>query len=187
MRDPTTLLGQAYVAGDTPVDHLKMFADPRVLATEIPSGGGTGTARSLARMYAVLAAGGTLGGRRIVSPESVDKWAELAVCDVDALVSELDVPGASAFTSRPVSRTLGYSLNPALPGEPPRFGPSRRSFGAEGLGGQISFCDREHDVAVGFVRNELTLTTHLSTALIRTLYDCAGARIGHLNNGRGKD
>jgi hypothetical protein len=71
-----------------------------------------------------------------------------------------------------VRRTLGYLLM-----SPPAEGltgcePVPTAVGVLGLGGQVAFCDPGHDLAVGFVRSELTLSRAFSDRLIRALYSC---------------
>lgn len=178
MRDPATLAGQAFVAtnGSSLMDHAEtFFADPRGLAAEIPAGNGTGTARSIGRMYAALACGGELDGVRIVSEASVRKFGAEAISLPDAMLAEMRPRMVwTRLMGRPVKRSLGYLINPSMPREPLRFGPNPHAFGHDGAGGQIAFCDPDGGVAVGFVRNYMTSSSRLSTTLINTVYDCAG-------------
>jgi hypothetical protein len=70
-RDPSSLTGQAFLAmpdGDF-LDHLAVVNLPAFQEAEIPGVNGTGTARSIARLFAVLAEGGELAcGSRGQSP-----------------------------------------------------------------------------------------------------------------------
>jgi CubicO group peptidase (beta-lactamase class C family) len=70
-RDPSSLTGQAFLAmpdGDF-LDHLAVVNLPAFQEAEIPGVNGTGTARSIARLVAVLAEGGELAcGSRGQSP-----------------------------------------------------------------------------------------------------------------------
>ena len=49
------------------------FNHPQVRKAVIPAGGGIGTARDLARFYAMLASDGTLDGVRVLAPETVTR------------------------------------------------------------------------------------------------------------------
>ena len=184
MRDPATLAGQAFVAvdGSSLMDHAEaFFADPRALSAEIPAGNGTGTARAIGKMYAALACGGALDGVRIVSEESVRTHGVQAISLPDAMLAQMRPRLLwSRLMGRPVRRSLGYLINPSLPGSPPSFGPNPAAFGHDGAGGQIAFCDPDRGVAVGFVRNYMTSSSRFSTGLINTVYDCAGRTLAPL-------
>ncbi|HZQ83675.1 MAG TPA: serine hydrolase domain-containing protein [Acidimicrobiales bacterium] len=178
MRDPATLAGQAFVAtdGSSLMDHAEtFFADSRALSAEIPAGNGTGTARAIGKMYAALACGGELDGVRLMSEESVRRFGAEAISLPDAMLAEMRPRLLwTRLMGRPVRRSLGYLINPSMPREPLRFGPNPHAFGHDGAGGQIAFCDPDRGVAVGFVRNYMTSSSRFSTALINTMYDCAG-------------
>lgn len=181
LTDPRTLSGRAYLAHDglTIVDRAEeLFRKPPFLAMEVPSGNGTANARALARMYAMLAGGGELDGVRIVSAESVRTWGEEVVRAPDALMEEFPIPGLRRLIARPYGRSLGYLINMMPPRELPHFGPNPRSFGAEGAGGQISFCDPDTGLAAAFVRNELEGAPATAAKLVRTLYDVVRAARG---------
>jgi CubicO group peptidase (beta-lactamase class C family) len=176
MRDPKTMIGQAFVADGTSclMDHAEdLFNTKRIMGVEIPSGNGTASARSLARLYAVLAMGGELDGIRLLSPETVQLFAAQAISLPDQLMIDMKLPGLGRMLSRPVRRTLGYLMNPKMGKEPPHFGPNPDSFGHDGAGGQIAFCDLTNRISVGFVRSRLGSSSTYSTRLIESLYDCA--------------
>jgi CubicO group peptidase (beta-lactamase class C family) len=147
-------------------DDLAGFMNtPRVRALEIPAANGSATARSLARMYAMLSMQGELDGVRILSPAAVRSRDSQPVQGHDAVLGG----GSSA----PVLQyALGYEGNPEQPGQPRRFGPGIASFGHAGAGGQLGFCDPEHRVAIGFVRNQLTTSPRFATRLIDLVYTC---------------
>ncbi|MEU7853183.1 serine hydrolase domain-containing protein [Nonomuraea sp. NPDC049141] len=171
-RDPGTLAGQAFAARDgaTFLDRVDtFFADPGVLAAEIPSVNGTSTARGIARLFALLAMGGELDGVRLLSPETVAAFSTVRVKSPDAIGE--DGPGALL-----VPRTLGYIGNFAAPGQSPRYGPTPEAYGAEGGGGEIGICDPVNRVSIGFVRSHLAMSGAFSARLIDTLYRCLAER-----------
>jgi CubicO group peptidase (beta-lactamase class C family) len=162
VRDPTTLAGQAFLAADDDsfLDKVHIFAsDPDVLRLELPAGNGTSTARSLAKMYALLACGGELDGVRLVSPESIAAFGTEQVRQV------------SAMGPMEMSQALGYHTNFGGP-MPPPFGPNPATFGHGGAGGQVGCCDPDAGLAIGFVRNHMTSMPGLSGQLIDALYGC---------------
>src|SRR5205823_2516228 len=120
LRNPATLSGQAYLAYDGRCivdDPASFFATEAVLAAEIPAGNGTTTARSLARVYACLSMNGELDGVRVLRPETVQLFARPANSAPDALLADFGLPGLRWLLARPITRSLGYLLNPAFPGQ----------------------------------------------------------------------
>lgn len=183
-RDETTLHGRVFMGGDgtSGIEALMgAIATPGFLAAEFPSGNGTSTARSLARVFAMLANGGELDGHRIVSPEVIARFGEPVGFLPDALAGELKLPWLlRRQQSAPVPRGMGYLGN--VMGGPgglamPFFGPNPRSFGVQGLGGQVAFADPDNRIAAGFVRSDLALIDVLCGELVAVLYDCA-RRVG---------
>lgn len=164
-RDETTSPGQAMVArdGTSVLDVLDTFLNsPAALEAEIGSSNGTSTARDLAHVYAVLACGGELDGVRLVSPGSIEVFAQR------------QTEGPDAVLGMPTTWAVGYMANWGYPGTPKRFGPSDDAFGHAGAGGQIGFCDPERRISVGFVRSHLSMFPVFATSLIETLYGAAG-------------
>ena len=181
-RDPRTLTGKSFLGTgrSSGLDELEtIFNSPAVLAAEFPAGGGTSTARGLARCWAMVANDGELDGVRILSRESVAEWGKVIQNETDALTRELPVPRlASGMTKATTPRTIGYIGNMAMPGLTGRFGPNPDAYGAEGMGGQYGYCDRASRIAVGFVRNDLALLEVLQPRLTAELYRCA-RKLGH--------
>jgi CubicO group peptidase (beta-lactamase class C family) len=164
-RDEHTVTGRAFVArgGRGILDTVHVLGqDARFRAAEQGAANATGTARSVARLYALLAGGGALDGLRLVSPASIERFSREQVNGPDAV---LGVPSQFA---------LGYMRNWGYPGLPRRFGPSDDAFGHAGAGGQIGFCDPVRGLGVGFVRSHLTLVGTYASALADALYACLG-------------
>lgn len=108
-------------------------------SAEIPSTNGHGTARGLARVFAALAAGGSVDGVHIV---------ERAL--LRAAVEEHS-NGDDLVTQRPSRFGLGFQLT-----QPERpLGPNAGAFGHFGAGGSLAFCDPEAGVAFAYVMNDL--------------------------------
>jgi CubicO group peptidase (beta-lactamase class C family) len=174
-RTPGTLAARAMLGGNgtSGYDHLEdMVRSEWGLAAEIPSSNGTATARGLAKMYAALSVGGELGGVRLVSAASVERFAQEELHLPDEVMTELTFPGAEVLSGQKVARTLAYQSNSPGLGGTWRFGPSPSAFGAEGLGGQVSFCDPERRVSFAFVRNHCLVADPVGPRLIAALYDC---------------
>jgi CubicO group peptidase (beta-lactamase class C family) len=96
-----------------------MWNEPSFHEAEIPAANAIGTARSIARLYGCLACDGELGGRRLLSPETVRLGRrELA-------------RGPCAVTHRPYAFGVGFELQTELL----TFGPPPNAFGHTGSGG----------------------------------------------------
>jgi CubicO group peptidase (beta-lactamase class C family) len=80
-----------------------LFFDPRILDTPIPAANGLFTARSLARVYALLAEGGTLDGVRLLSRRSVTRASQVQTRERDRVLllpMHWRLGYHSAFTTR---------------------------------------------------------------------------------------
>lgn len=101
---------------------------------EHPSANAHGSARGLARLFAALVAGGTLGESRVVDPGA------LAEATTEAAA------GDDLILDRPSRFGLGLQLSTPLR---PFGGP--RAYGHFGAGGSLGCCDPDRGVAVGYV------------------------------------
>jgi CubicO group peptidase (beta-lactamase class C family) len=120
---------------------------------EIPAVNGHGTARGVARFHALLAAGGSLDGVRVLSEPSVDKLLE-----VQSDGPELVLGGSREWT-------LGLIR---FPGD---------AFAMGGLGGHLGLLHRKHRVEFGYVKNRLSIedrATPLLVELARSLSTSSG-------------
>lgn len=129
-------------------------------AAESPGGNGQATARALATIYGTLARGGEIGGRRLLS---ADTLSEAVRPRFDGLEATHDLP--TAFGA-------GFRLKDPSVG--PR--PSQANFGHTGWGGTIGFADPETTLGFGFTTNFMRGfdpdTDPRRTRLIETVYDC---------------
>ncbi len=108
------------------------------LTSEIPSSNGMGNARSLARIGAVLANGGTLAGHRFLSPETL----ELALTEQSY--------GADVLMGWFIRYGLGFGLNSTefpCPGD--------RSLHWGGAGGSVCVMDLESKTSFAYVMNAM--------------------------------
>jgi CubicO group peptidase (beta-lactamase class C family) len=126
-----------------------------VLAAEMPSSNGVGTARAMARLYAALI--GEADGRRLLRPDTV------------ARATAVQSQGADRVLLLPTCFALGYMRPPMLA---PGCGPD--SFGHTGAGGSLAFADPAAGIAVGYVTTamQFDLTGDERTmALVRAVYE----------------
>jgi CubicO group peptidase (beta-lactamase class C family) len=184
-RDPDTLNGTVFMATGT-TSAVEQLADglstDALLSAEFASGNGTSTTRSLARAFALMGAGGELDGVRLVSDKTMAAFAGVRSSLPDELAREIATTKAQKkMAEKPVLRVGPYLANSSPgPGMPNMMGPNLSAAGAAGFGGQIVFFDRDHDLAVAYVRNHLVPVDVLCPALVETTYDCA-ARVGHVD------
>lgn len=101
----------------------------------IPGAGGMFNARSLARIYAMLADGGELDGTRLLAPGAVDRFAQIQNTSRGAVIP------------LPMHWRMGYhrvfTMGPRTP----------RAFGHFGYGGSGAWCDPSRQLALGYVVN----------------------------------
>lgn len=130
-----TLLGQVISGPSGLFGYDDMWNRPEVLAAEMPSSNGIGTARAIARFYAALV--GEVDGRRLLSARTVERATEVAVSGPDRVIG------------LPMSFGLGFMT-------PPPAGPAG-SFGHAGAGGSLGVADPVDTWALGYVMNQMNL------------------------------
>ncbi len=124
-------------------------------AADIPAGNGQGDARSLARLYGVLAQGG----------------GDLISADGLAAATGERYRGPDVSMGLPTAFAAGFRLGD----DTGAFGPSRDAFGHTGWGGAFAFADRDARLGVAFVMNRMlgmgddAITRH--TRLIDAVYE----------------
>jgi CubicO group peptidase (beta-lactamase class C family) len=125
---------------------------------EIPSTNGHATARGVALVYQMLAAGGSVDGRRIIDAGALRRATTEAVNGEDLVLH------------RPSRFGLGFQLT-----QPERpLGPNPSAFGHFGAGGSLGFCDPGAKVAFGYVMNQMgpRWQNPRNSALIDAVYEC---------------
>ena len=133
---------------------------PENRALAFVSFGGIGSATSLAKFYAMLGNGGSLGARRFFSSETLQRM-------TDTLTSRLD-----CVFGIPTAFSAGFMKDP-LDASRRIFGPSRLAFGHPGAGGSHAFADPENNLSFAYVMNQMEqqlLPNEKSLRLIDALY-----------------
>jgi CubicO group peptidase (beta-lactamase class C family) len=108
---------------------------PEVMDAEIPAANGFFTARSLAKLYALLAHGGQAGGVRLLSPRTVQQ------------IAVVHSRGPDLVLVLPMGWRLGYHSAFTTRGTVPG------AFGHFGFGGSGGWADPRRDVALAMVCN----------------------------------
>jgi CubicO group peptidase (beta-lactamase class C family) len=130
------------IAGRTLLSCLLDATEPRTRewrGAEIPAAGGTGNARSVARVHSALACGGTVDGVRLMGPESVERVLEQQ-SDGKDLVIELGVRFGMGF---------GLWLDDWV------MSPNPRHFFWGGYGGSIALVDLDERISIAYVMNRM--------------------------------
>lgn len=126
-------------------------------AAEIPAANGHTTARSLAKLYGVLARGGEQDGVRVMSKEQV------AQCSLE------QSNGPDELLILNTRFSLGFMMS--QPGA--SLGPNAKSFGHPGAGGSLGYADPEAKIGFGYTMNKMQagiLIDPRATALIEAVY-----------------
>lgn len=109
-------------------------------AGEVPSANGHGTARSIARLYALLAVDGAVDDAHLLRPETIERaWQE-------------QWHGRDLMSGLTLRTALGFYLD--CPPDRP-MGTSRRAFGHFGAGGAQSFGDPDNQIAFCYAPNRM--------------------------------
>ena len=119
---------------------------PEGRTASLPGFGGIGTARALAKFYAMLACGGVHEGRAFFHPATLG-WMTTTLAQGDDRVLLTETAFSAGFMRDPLSPEGGKIR--AL------FGPSRSAFGHPGAGGSHAFADPEHRIAFAYVMNQM--------------------------------
>jgi CubicO group peptidase (beta-lactamase class C family) len=136
--NPHSNIMRALHGSELPHDGLHIYA--RNL--EIPSGGGVGTARALARAYSVFATGGRELGLR---PETLDLLAAPAV------------PPSRGTFDECMKADIAFSYGFMKPNASIQFG-SPSAYGHPGAGGAMGFADPETGLAWAYVTSRMGTT-----------------------------
>jgi CubicO group peptidase (beta-lactamase class C family) len=131
---------------------------PEWRAAQVPSTNLHASARGVARVYAALAAGGTLDGVTVIDR------------DVLAEATSPQSDGWCPFLERDV--TFGLGFQPTRADRP--FGPNPGSYGHYGSGGALGFADPHAGVAFGYVMNAVKprWQNPRNRALVDAVYAC---------------
>jgi CubicO group peptidase (beta-lactamase class C family) len=113
---------------------------PEVMDAEIPAANGFFTARSLAKLYALLAGGGEADGVRLLSPQTLEK------------IAVVHSRGPDLVLVLPMRWRLGYHSAFTTRGTVPG------AFGHFGFGGSGGWADPRRDLALAMVCNRGTGT-----------------------------
>ena len=133
--DDTTPLGRAFRSAPK-MGYFQNCREIREL--EVASFGGHGSARAMARIYAMLAGNGEIDGVRLLSPAAVERASQL-VWEDDCIMTQRRI-------------RMGYGFMHNEPNTVP-MGANMKAFGHTGTGGAFAWCDRERNLSFAYCTN----------------------------------
>jgi CubicO group peptidase (beta-lactamase class C family) len=122
------------------VSGAAQFNREELRVLEMPAVNGTGTARSIARLYGSAATGGSEIG---LSPGVVDALKMAAI------------PPTNGVRDKVMYVDSSFSLGFVKPASLTIFGSSDNAFGTPGIGGSFGFADPDTGIGYGYVMNNL--------------------------------
>ncbi|MFM8364591.1 MAG: serine hydrolase domain-containing protein [Verrucomicrobiota bacterium] len=120
----------------------------RARLASLPATGGIGSAKALAKFYAMLANGGEWQGRKFFREETV-AWISTKLGQGFDTVLQRETAFAAGFMVDPVD-AQGKKLREVL-------GPSLSAFGHAGAGGSLAFADPQCKLGFAYVMNRMEL------------------------------
>ncbi len=163
---PSSLTARAF-ASPRGLHSVAAMNGPEARTASFGAFGGVGTARGLAKFYAMLAAGGALDGRRWFEPRTID-WMTTTLTQGPDRVLLLETAFSAGFMRDPLDSD-GHKIRT-------NFGPSTFAFGHPGAGGSHAFADPENRISFAYVMNQMTpgiLPGPKSLRLVEALYEGA--------------
>ena len=136
----------------------------QVRSASLPAMGGIGSARALAKFFAMLANGGSWRGRIFLDPEILG-WITAPAAQGFDPVLQREMAFSAGFTRDPVDAN-GRKIRSML-------GPSTSAFGHAGAGGSLAFADPDRNLAFAYVMNQMELGVlphERCQALVHALY-----------------
>ncbi len=163
---PDSPAGAALFFGPERRSSVDLANDPDLWTAEAPAINGIGDARSVARMYAMLAGGGVLDGVRVVSEESVVTHSAEQARGIDAIF------GGASRVALGYGRSIGGGMS---------LGPNDEAFGMQGIGGAVGYADPIAEVGFGYAMNQTFMnagTDPRPRALSTALYEAIARQGG---------
>jgi len=137
---------------------------PQVRSASLPAMGGIGSARALAKFFAMLANAGRWQEREFLAPEILDWIAAPAAQGFDPVLQR-EMAFSAGFTRDPIDAD-GRKIRAML-------GPSTSAFGHAGAGGSLAFADPDRRLSFAYVMNQMELGVlphERCQFLVRALY-----------------
>ena len=164
LADENSLTRRAF-SGPRGLHSVASMNAPDARRVSIPSFSGIGSARALAKFYALLANGGQLDGQTIFPPAALPSMTTTLANGPDRVLC-LDTAFSAGFMQDP--------LGPDNRKTRQVYGPSLSAFGQPGAGGGHAFADPANNLAFAYLMNQMelgVLPNEKSLSLVRALYE----------------
>ena len=139
--DPSKPSGAAFNNPKMSLDSQDMEANStKWRKAEIPAANGHGTARALAKLYGVLATGGSRDNVHVLKPETIELARQTQSDGKDLVLAQMHTRFG-----------LGFMLGT----KDVSMGPNRDSMGHGGAGGSLGFADPDNKISLGFTMNQM--------------------------------
>jgi CubicO group peptidase (beta-lactamase class C family) len=142
---PSSLTARAF-ASPRGLHSVASMNGPEARSASFGAFGGVGTARGVAKFYAMLAEGGAFDGRRWFEPRTLD-WMTKTLTQGPDRVLLLETAFSAGFMRDPIAAD-GHKVRT-------NFGPSLQAFGHPGAGGSHAFADPENRISFAYVMNQM--------------------------------
>ena len=142
---PDSLTARAF-ASPRGLHSVASMNAPEARAASFGAFGGIGTARGLAKFYALLAGGGGWEGRRFFEPSTL-AWMTTTLTQGPDRVLQIETAFSAGFMRDPVDAD-DVKLRA-------HFGPSPHAFGHPGAGGSHAFADPDTGISFAYVMNQM--------------------------------
>ena len=161
MIDPSALppIEETRLSVTNPLLHPKAANTAEWRRAEMPALNGHASAAGIARIYAMLANGGVLQRRRLLSPATIARMTRVLSDRVDLTLG------------MPANWAAGVVLN----GTTTFFGPNPHAYGHSGWGGSFGCADPDRQLAIGYVCNQMgpdLVGDVRARELCATIYGC---------------
>jgi CubicO group peptidase (beta-lactamase class C family) len=155
--NPLSLTHRALLNPDMGGDPVGQLSSKNYWRLELPWANGIASARGLERIYAVLACGGELDGKRLLSQQTLAAVYPCRSWDYDQVLR----------------KELGFSYGFLKEGRGV-FSPNAETFGHAGLGGSMGMADPVTSMAFAYVMNRMDhrLRSPRCLALCVAVYQC---------------
>jgi len=164
MADSGSLTRAAFTSLDG-LGSISAMNSTRAREASLPSLGGIGTPRAVAKFYQMLAMSGEWEGRRYFGPDSLQWMQTRLVNGLDKTIL-MDTAFSVGFMLDPVGRDGRKTRH--------LFGPSLPAFGHPGAGGSMAFADPVRKIGFAYLMNQMeigVLPTHRAQNLVNAVYD----------------
>jgi CubicO group peptidase (beta-lactamase class C family) len=163
MADPESLTRAAFSSLEG-LGSVSAMNSTRAREASLPSLGGIGTPRAVAKFYQMLALGGQWEGRSFFSPDSM-QWMQTRLVNGHDKTILMDTAFSVGFMLDPVGRD-GHKTRHL-------FGKSLPSFGHPGAGGSMAFADPMRKIGFAYLMNQMeigVMPTHRAQNLVDAVY-----------------